>query len=170
MVSRYGRNIHIFENYLIRRCSFTSTGYGKTIFLVHRCFRIRFRSSTQPGGPQWYRKTVAYYSKGLTKAEKNYSTTELECLAVVSAVKHFAFYLESLPFKIITDHRSLVYLDKMKNSTSRLTRWALTLQPFVYKIVHRAGSNHGNADGLSRMQPYQKRNQLQHLKKKGRMS
>ena len=96
---------------------------------------------------------MAYYSIGLTKAEKNYSTTKLEYLAVVSAVKHFAFYLKSLPFKVITDHRSLVYLDKMKNSTSRLTRWALTLQPFVYKIVHRAGSNHGNADGLSRMQP-----------------
>ena len=40
-----------------------------------------------------------------------------------------------------------------KGVKGALTRWALTLQPFVYKIVHRAGSNHGNADGLSQMQP-----------------
>ena len=39
----------------------------------------------------------------------------------------------------------------MKNSTSRLTRWSLTLQPFVFNVIHRAGSMHGNADGLSRM-------------------
>ena len=96
-------------------------------------------------------RPVAYYSRGLSKAAKNYSTTELECLAVVAAVKRFAYYLESLPFKVITDHRSLLYLDKMKNSTSRLTRWSLSLQPFVFNVIHRAGSMHGNADGLSRM-------------------
>ena len=64
---------------------------------------------------------MAYYSRGLTKAERNYSTTELECLSVVATVKHFAFYLELLRFKIITDQGSL-YLNKMKNSPSRLTR------------------------------------------------
>ena len=82
-------------------------------------------------------RPVAYYSRGLSKAEKNYSTTELKCLAVVAAVKRFAYYLESLPFNVITDHRSLLYLDKMKNSTSRLTRWSLTLQPFVFNVIHR---------------------------------
>ena len=96
-------------------------------------------------------RPVAYYSRGLTKAEKNYSTTELECLAVVAAVKRFANYLESLPFNVITDHRSLLYLDKMKHSMSSLTRWSLSLQPFVFNVIHRAGSMHGNADGLSRM-------------------
>ena len=96
-------------------------------------------------------RPVAYFSRGLTKAKRNYSTTELECLAVVAAVRHFPYYLESLPFKVITDHRSLLYLDKMKNSSSRLTRWALTLQPFVFDIIYRAGTLHGNADGLSRM-------------------
>ena len=94
---------------------------------------------------------MAYFSRGLTKAERNYCTTELECLAVVEAVRYFLYYLESLPFKVITDHRSILYLDKTKNSSSRLTRWVLTLQPFVFGIIHRAGTLHGNADGLSRM-------------------
>ena len=84
--------------------------------------------------------SVAYYSKSLTKEEKNYSTTELECLAVVS-----------LPFRIITDQGNFMYLDgKMKNSASCHTM-GINLQLFVYEIIHRAGSNHGNADGLSPM-------------------
>ena len=93
---------------------------------------------------------MAYFSRRLTKAERNYSTTELECLAVVAAVRHFAYCLESLPFKVITDYRSLIFRQD-ENSSSRLTRWALTLQPFVFDIIHRAGTLHGNADGLSRM-------------------
>jgi len=66
-------------------------------------------------------RLVACYFRGLTKAERNYySTKKLECLAVDAAVKHFAYYLELLPFKFITNHRSLLYLDKLKNSISRL--------------------------------------------------
>ena len=61
-----------------------------------------------------------------------------------------------------------MYLDKMKNSTSRLTRWALTLQPFVYKIVHRAHSNHGNADGLSRMQSLSEKEPTSTSKEEGK--
>ena len=37
----------------------------------------------------------------------------------------------------------------MRNSNSK--RWALIVQPFAFSIIHRAGSLHGNADGLSRM-------------------
>ena len=39
-------------------------------------------------------RPVVHYSRGLTKAERNDSTIELECLAVVAAVKHFAYYLK----------------------------------------------------------------------------
>ena len=85
---------------------------------------------------------VAYYSRGLTKAERNYSTTELECLVVVCSCETFCLLPGIVQFKVITDYRSLLYLDKMKNTT----RWALPLQPFVFSIIHRAG----NTDGLSR--------------------
>ena len=77
-------------------------------------------------------RPVAFLSRGLNRAEKNYSVTELEYLAVVAAVKHFSFHFESKPFKVVTDHPSLLYLDKMKDSKARLTRWALSLQPYRY--------------------------------------
>jgi len=43
-----------------------------------------------------------------------------ECLAAVNALKHFAMYLMGRSFQI---HSGLRYLDTMKNSNSRLTRW-----------------------------------------------
>ena len=47
---------------------------------------------------------VGYYSRALTLTEKNYAATEIECLAIVRAVDHFAIHLLGRPFTIITDH------------------------------------------------------------------
>lgn len=94
-------------------------------------------------------RPVAYYSKKLTKPEKNYAATQQECLAIVKGVEHFKTYL-SEEFTIITDHACLRYLQTLKDQTGRLGRWALRLQPYVYTIEHRPGPTNGNADGLSR--------------------
>ena len=47
---------------------------------------------------------IAYWSRQLTKAKRNYSTIEHEALAVVGAVKVFYHYLYGFPFKLVTDH------------------------------------------------------------------
>ena len=95
-------------------------------------------------------RPVAYYSRKLLDRETRYSITELECLAIVNAVKHFAIYLLGNHFHIETDHMALRYLSTMKNGGGRLTRWALALQPFTYSVEYRKGSSNSNADGLSR--------------------
>ncbi len=60
---------------------------------------------------------------------------------------HFELYQE---FTICTDHQALKFLQSMKNSNSRLTRWALAIQPFQFVIVHKPGLDNTNADRLSR--------------------
>lgn len=93
---------------------------------------------------------ICYYSSKLTKAEKNYSVTERECLAVIKATKRFRPYIEGYNFDIITDHNSLKWLMTTKDLSGRLARWSLKLQPFTFTIHHRKGSLNTVPDFLSR--------------------
>ena len=65
---------------------------------------------------------IAYASRTLNPHEKNYSITELECLAVIWSIKHFYHYLHGQKFTIITDHSALTHLKNMANPTRRLGR------------------------------------------------
>ena len=58
---------------------------------------------------------VGYYSRALTLTEKNYAATEIECLAIVRAVDHFAIHLLGQPFTIITDHKVLRLFSHLDN-------------------------------------------------------
>ena len=92
---------------------------------------------------------VAFASRKLLPRERRYAAVEKECLAVVEGIRTFRVYLEGRHFQVQTDHRSLEYLHKMRDSNGRL-RWSLYLQPFDFSINHRPGRQNGNADGLSR--------------------
>ncbi|XP_039367697.1 fatty acid-binding protein, liver-like isoform X1 [Mauremys reevesii] len=48
------------------------------------------------------------------------------------------------------DHAPLQWMQWNKEKNARVTRWFLSLQPFQFRIRHRAGCYHDNADGLSR--------------------
>ena len=96
-------------------------------------------------------QVVAYASRTLNPAERNYSVIEKECLALVYAVKQFRHYLLGKHFTILTDHNPLVWLSAQKMQ-GRLSRWALALQEYEYTIKYRKGSQNSNADALSRLQ------------------
>jgi hypothetical protein len=89
---------------------------------------------------------IAFASRKLTASEIKFSTVERECLALVFAVQRFSVYLLGQSFILEVDHRPLVYLNKMKNLNSRLTRWALSLQPFDYTVVYLPGAENVGAD------------------------
>lgn len=95
-------------------------------------------------------RVIAYMSMKLTAAQKKYSTTERECLAVLEAILKFRNYVEGTKFRVITDHASLLWLRNLKDPTSRLARWALKLQQYDFDLIHRKGKLNVVADALSR--------------------
>src|SRR6266508_3957850 len=96
-------------------------------------------------------RPVAYASRSLTPAEKNYHTTDLECLAIIWSVRHFHKYLINKSFKIFTDHSALKSLQKITELIRRRARWIIELQQYNFVIEHRSGKKNQNADALSRL-------------------
>ncbi|KMQ87188.1 reverse ribonuclease integrase [Lasius niger] len=95
-------------------------------------------------------QVIAYASRTLNSAEKNYSATELECLAVVPGIRRMRDYLEGYRFTVITDHQSLRWLQRLESPSGRLGRWLFELQQFDFEIRYRKGSLNQVADALSR--------------------
>ena len=98
---------------------------------------------------------IAYVSRTLTSAEKNYSVLEKESLAIIFGIKKFHQYIYGHRVQIITDHKPLIGLFREDKAiptmaASRIQRWALTLAAYEYEIMYRVGSKN-NADGLSRL-------------------
>ena len=93
---------------------------------------------------------VAYASKSLTKAERNYSVTRKELLAIVTFTNHFRQYLLGREFLLRTDHHSLTWLTNFKDPDGQLARWLEKLAEYNFQIAHRPGRKHSNADSLSR--------------------
>jgi hypothetical protein len=50
---------------------------------------------------------LAFFSKKLNSAQKNYSTFDRELLAIVMAIRHFHFFFEGRVFTVYTDHKPL---------------------------------------------------------------
>ncbi|GFT73004.1 retrovirus-related Pol polyprotein from transposon 17.6 [Trichonephila clavipes] len=91
-------------------------------------------------------RPIAFASRTLNKAKRNYTVTERECLTVIWALNKFKTYFGSLPVKVITDHA----LTHRKNLSSRMIRWALKLSEFNIEWEHRPGVQNVVADVLFR--------------------
>lgn len=95
-------------------------------------------------------RVIDYTSAKFSATQRNYQTTERECLAVITAIEKFRPYIEGVKFTVVTDHASLLWLKNLKDPTGRLCRWALRLQPYDFEFVHRKGTQMVVADALSR--------------------
>ena len=98
---------------------------------------------------------IAYASRTLSAAERNYGITELECLAIVWAVKYFRHYVYGSNITIVTDHSALTWLLNAytEAANKRLERWKIELSEYDFSIQYRKGTKHQNADALSRINP-----------------
>ena len=82
---------------------------------------------------------VAFFSRSLNSAERNYPIYDKELLAIVDALEHRRHFLKvtDTPFTIFSDHRNLLYQKKPEKMTQRLVRWSLFLSEFNFKIEFR---------------------------------
>ena len=98
-----------------------------------------------------HERVIAYGSRLLSKPERQYCVTRRELLAVIVFTDHFRPYLIGQQFVLRTDHGSLTWLANFKEPTGQTARWMEKLQSFNFRIQHRQGKKHTNADALSRL-------------------
>lgn len=126
---------------LIVECD--ASGYGISAVLSH----LMRDGSERP---------ICYISRTLKKAERNYSATQREALAIYWAVRKLYQFLMGLRFTIRSDHKPLETIFSSTKgipqmTTARLQRWALYLSSFDYKLEYISGKSNLKADCLSRL-------------------
>jgi hypothetical protein len=104
-------------------------------------------------------KHVAYESRILNSAERNYHTTDKEMLAIVHALKIWHCYLEGTSFKVLTDHQPLIHFPTQPILSRRQVRWSDFLQQFDLKWEFLPGVDNP-AHSLSRLGNLEKESKL----------
>ena len=93
---------------------------------------------------------VSFFSRQLKKHQKNYSATELEALALVESIVHFAMNLYARKFIVETDHKALLAFHASSKLNRRLKGLRLKLTGYDFEVRYKKGDLNCNADGLSR--------------------
>ena len=95
---------------------------------------------------------IHFGGRGLSRCEKNWSVTDIEGLALVTALAELHSTLANAKIHVYTDHVSLTYLRQMRTSCQgRLLRFALRIAPYNLEIHYKEGRTNKVADFLSRM-------------------
>ncbi len=95
----------------------------------------------------------AFFSRKLSPAERNYDIGNRELLAIKLALEDWRHWLEGAahPFLVLTDHKNIQYLRKVKRLNPRQARWALFFTRFQFKISYHPGPRNVKADALYRI-------------------
>ncbi|CAF3445543.1 unnamed protein product [Rotaria socialis] len=106
-------------------------------------------------------KIIYYLSRTLTESEFQYSTTELEALAMVWSIMKLRPYLLGKELKVETDHCPLCQFHKKKSRNGRLDRWSIEIlsEYNITEINYKKGKCHCDADLLSRYPLYNNENE-----------
>jgi hypothetical protein len=103
------------------------------------------------------RHPIAYFSKSLSPAKRNYDIYDRELLAIIYAVKAFRYLLLGAQekFLIRSDHENLMYVKSPQKITTRQAQWNELLQNYNFELIHFPGKSNTIADLLSRRKDFE---------------
>lgn len=96
-------------------------------------------------------RVIAYASRSLSKAERNYCVTRKEMLTVVYFGGYFRPCLYGRRFHLRTDHGAPKWIFNFKEPVSQMARWLQLLAEYDFSIEHRPKRQRNNADAMSRI-------------------
>jgi len=97
-------------------------------------------------------RPVAYISKSLNEAKRNYEIYDKEMLAIIWCLEAWRHFLEGAKdwFEIWMDYKNLEYFMKAQKLNQKQVRWSLYLLRFDFALKYVAGRSMGRVDSLSR--------------------
>lgn len=113
---------------------------------VRRCWFLAQRQEGEDG-PE---KPLAFISRLLNKAERNYNICELELLSVVWSLKKLRTITWGCKIIVFSDNSALSYLMKKRYLTGRIARWILSILEDDVEIRYRSGKLQEHIDCLIR--------------------
>ncbi|VDC03698.1 unnamed protein product [Peniophora sp. CBMAI 1063] len=95
---------------------------------------------------------VAYFSKSLSEAERNYEIYDKELLAIMLALEEWHQYLLGArhTFEIWSDHQNLTYFHEACRLNCCQAHWFTEMQEYDFTLHHKPGGLMGCPDALSR--------------------
>ena len=97
-------------------------------------------------------KLIAYASKRMPEAAKNYSITELEMCGLAMNIATFSHLLEKVDFDAIVDHLAITHImrSKAESATTRIKRLLELLSPYSFNLYYIKGKDMVLSNFLSR--------------------
>jgi transposase InsO family protein len=93
---------------------------------------------------------VAFTSRKMNPAERNYAAHEKETLAIMHALSKWRVYLEGRRFTVYTDHATLQHFPEQPKLSRRQARWMEKMQEYDFIIKYLPGKQNVVADAVSR--------------------
>ena len=110
----------------------------------HRCFQLYSDTSKFATGSALYQiqngqpRLIAYASKRMPEAAKNYSITELEMCGLAMNIATFSHLLKKVDFDAVVDHLAITHImrSKAEPATTRIKRLLELLSPYSFNLYY----------------------------------